>query len=421
MIKLAERQFAEGGPQKFAMSLTNLATRLRDDASVAFTLHDLAVICAPEDAAVHSARAETLRALGRLDEALAAYDRAVEDFPDNAVARTGRAETLRAVGRLDEALAAYDRAVEDFPQDAVPRNGRAETLRALGRLKEALAAYDRAVEDFPQDAVARNGRAETLRALGRLDEALAAYDRAVGEFPHNIVARAGRAETLRALGRLDEALAAYDRAVQDFPQDAVTRNGRAVILADIGRLDEARNALQAAAQTPKTDEDWIAIHILSMIELRDGATNRLATNLEYYAKKCPYREQRRYFETSLVVVRISLKQIKEARRTIADLSMRPDFNQNERAALKLIEAHAEAADGDLIAARRSIAAASNIVPYEQFRLRQLQREIENRFGMSNRSAPSKPEDIAAGDRKLVRLEMDFFVDCARARSERRAA
>ena len=239
LTKLAERQFTEGGPQKFAMSLTNLATQLGEKASVAFTLYDMAVICASEDVTVHTARAETLRALGRFEEALAAYDRTVEDFPHDAFARTGRAETLRALGRFDEALAAYDRTVEDFPHDAVARTGRAETLRALGRFDEALAAYDRTVEDFPQNAVARTGRAETLRALGRFDEALAAYDRTVEDFPQNAFARTGRAETLRALGRFEEALAAYDRTVEDFPQNAVARNGRAETLRALGRFDEA--------------------------------------------------------------------------------------------------------------------------------------------------------------------------------------
>ncbi|MFZ3353985.1 MAG: tetratricopeptide repeat protein [Xanthobacteraceae bacterium] len=319
LTKLAERQFTEGGPQKFAMSLTNLATQLGENASVAFTLYDMAVNCASEDVTVHTARAETLRALGRFDEALAAYDRIVEDFP------------------------------------------------------------------------------------------------------HDTFARTGRAETLRALERFDEALAAYDRTVKDFPQNAFARNGRAVVLADAGRLDEARKALQSAVQEPISAEDWVAVHILSMIELRAGATDGLATNLEDYAASCPYREHRRYFKTSLAVLRISLNRIKEARRTIEDLSVQPEFDQDERAALKLIKAHAEAADGDFVAARRSIAAVSNIVPYEEFRLRQLRREIEGRFGLGDRPSLTKPEELATEDEKLMRLEMNFFVDRARASAMSKAA
>src|SRR5208282_4232702 len=242
VVQLAKRQLADGDPDKLAMSLTSLATQLVRQKDIAFELCDLAGMCAPDDPAVWTARAELWREWGQLGEALAAYDRAVEDFPQNAVARNGRAETLRVLGRFEEALAAYDRTVEDFPQNVVARSGRAETLRALGRFEEALTAYDRTVEDFPQDVVARSGRAETLRALGRFEEALAAYDRTVEDFPQDAVARSGRAETLRVLGRFEEALAAYDRAVEDFPQDAVARNGRAETLRALGRFEEALTA-----------------------------------------------------------------------------------------------------------------------------------------------------------------------------------
>ena len=191
-------------------------------------------------------RAETLRAMNRLDEALAAYDQAIRNFPNSVVARSGRAETLCAMNRLDEALAAYNEAIRDFPADIFARNGRAETLCAMNRLDEALAAYDQAIRDFPDNVVARTGRAETLRAMNRLDEALDAYDEAIRNFSGNVVARNGRAETLRAMNRLDEALAAYDEAIRDFPEDVVARNGRAETFRAMNRLDEALDAYDQA-------------------------------------------------------------------------------------------------------------------------------------------------------------------------------
>src|SRR5208282_4857307 len=124
-------------PDKLAMSLTSLATQLVRQKDIAFELCDLAGMCAPDDPAVWTARAELWREWGQLGEALAAYDRAVEDFPQNVVARSGRAETLRALGRFEEALAAYDRTVEDFPQDAFARNGYAAALSDLGKFSEA--------------------------------------------------------------------------------------------------------------------------------------------------------------------------------------------------------------------------------------------------------------------------------------------
>jgi len=383
--------------------------RALDRLDEALAAYDRAVEDFPRDAFARSGRAETLRALGRLDEALAAYDRSVEDFPRNAVARSGRAETLRTLGRLDEALAAYDRTVEDFPRDAFARNGRAETLRALGRLDEALVAYDRTVEDFPRDAVARTGRAETLRALDRLDEALAAYDRAVEDFPRDAFAHTGRAETLRALGRLDEALAAYDRAVEDFPLDAFVRNGRAVILSELGRYSEARSSLESASLAPRTQEDWVAVHILCMIDSIEGATVDLAQRLENFIVECPYPLSNLYFRTTLAVVRIALKQTRAARNEMQILAVRPELAPAERAALQLMEVHAEAADGDLDAARRSLA-ASIVVSYEQFRLRRIRHEIEHRFGLGSTPAPTSPDAIVASEDKLVRLEMAFWVD-----------
>jgi tetratricopeptide (TPR) repeat protein len=284
IAKLADQQLRDGEATHFVKSLCSLATKAQECGQVEFALrlngyarslpvsdpvvfashgeilralgrlddalaaYDAAVARFPNDAVAPNGRAETLREHGRLEEALAAYDAAVERFPDNAVARMGRAETLRELGRLEEALAAYDAAVERFPDNAVARNGRAETLRALGRLEEALAAYDAAVERFPDNVVARNGRAETLRALGRLEEALAAYDAAVERFPDNVVARNGCAETLRDLGRLEEALSAYDGAVERFPNDVVARNGRAETLRELGRLEDALSAYDGAVE-----------------------------------------------------------------------------------------------------------------------------------------------------------------------------
>jgi tetratricopeptide (TPR) repeat protein len=80
--------------------------------------------------------------------------------------------------------------------------------------------------------------------------------------------------TLRALGRLDEALAAYDRTVKEFPQNAVARNGQAVVLSDLGRHGEARAVLKNAGLASRTQDDWVAVHILCMIDFYSGRNER---------------------------------------------------------------------------------------------------------------------------------------------------
>jgi tetratricopeptide (TPR) repeat protein len=355
VIDLAQQQLAEGDTYKLAMSLTNLSTRLMRHGEVPFVLSELATMCAFDDPAVSTARAELFRDLGQLAEALTAYDRTVQNFPHEVYARNGRAETLRALGRFDDALAAYDQTVKDFPQDAV--------------------------------------------------------------------ARSGRAETLRALGRFDEALAAYDQIVKDFPQDAFARNGYAGVLSDLGKFVEARAVLKDVELAPRTASDWIGIHILCMIDFRQGPTAALAQRLEQLVVKCPYPEHRLYFETTLVVVRIALKRMREARATLKTLAMRPELNASERTALQLMEAHAEAADGDLGAAQQSLAMATNVVTYEEFRLRRLRQEVIQRFGLGSSPPPTRPEEIAAADASLVRIELDFWAERAAQTSAeyRRAA
>ena len=198
----------------------------------------------PQDEVAPNARAETLRDLGRYDEALAAFEETMRRFPQNEVARNARAETLRDLGRYDEALAAFEETMRRFPQDEVAPNARAETLRDLGRYDEALAAFEETMRRFPQDEVARNARAETLRDLGRYDEALAAFEETMRRFPQNEVAPNARAETLRDLGRYDEALAAFEETMRRFPQNEVARNARAETLRDLGRYDEALAAFE---------------------------------------------------------------------------------------------------------------------------------------------------------------------------------
>jgi len=277
---------------------------------------------------------------------------------------------------------------------------------------EALAVYDQAIEEFPMNVVARNGRAETLRALGCLDEALVAYDRTVEEFPREVVVRNGRAEALRALGRLDEALAVYDRTVEEFPMNVVARNGRAVVLSELGRFDEARVGLKSVVASPRTYAEWVAVHILCMIDFNTGATTDLAERLEISSVKCPFASQRTYFETTLAVVQLAFKRTREVRRTLQSLGSRPELSRAEFTALQLMEVHAEATAGDLELARRTLAGVPNVVPYEQFRLRRIRQEIEHRFGLGSVPAPTAPDVIFASEKKLVQYEMAFWVDCA---------
>jgi len=214
---------------------------------------------------------------------------------------------------------------------------------------------------------------------------------------------------LRDWGRLDEALAAYDRTVEDFPENAVARNGRAVVLSSLGRWNEARAALTSSLSGPRTAEDWVAFHISCTIDLRRGASDDLAERVAHAAIACPFHAQRRYFEATVALVRLTLRQARKTQRELRILSARPDFDVGERAALRIMEAHAEAEGGDLSAARRDLVAASNVIPYEEFELRRMRKAVEIRYGLDSAPAPTRPDKIAELDRRLAGAEVDYWV------------
>ena len=192
-----------------------------------------------DNAVARNGRAEVLKAMGRLEDALTEYDSVRQEHPSNVVARIGRAQVLKAMGRLEDALTEYDAVRQEHPTNVVARNGRAEVLKAMGRHEVALAEYDGIRQEHPTDVVARTGRAEVLKSMGRLEDALTEYDGVRKDHPTDVVARNGRAEALKAMGRLDGALAEYDGVRQEHPTDVVTRNGRAEVLKAMGRLEDA--------------------------------------------------------------------------------------------------------------------------------------------------------------------------------------
>ena len=93
----------------------------------------------------------SLAALGRFEEAVAAYDRTVTLKPDYTDAWVGRGTTLAALGRFEEAVADYDHAIALKPDDTIAWHGRGALLATLGRRKEAVASFDRAIALKPDD------------------------------------------------------------------------------------------------------------------------------------------------------------------------------------------------------------------------------------------------------------------------------
>lgn len=112
-------------------------------------------------------------------EALVWLDRALQTGPADAALLTHRGTCLKALGRLDEALAAHRAALALKPDFAEAFYNLGNTLDALERTPEAAAAFQRAAELKPAFAQAWFNAGNTLTELGQLEPALAAYRHAL--------------------------------------------------------------------------------------------------------------------------------------------------------------------------------------------------------------------------------------------------
>jgi tetratricopeptide (TPR) repeat protein len=315
--------------------------------------------------------------------------------PDNVVVRNGRAEVLKVLGRLPEALAAYEETARLHPENVVARNGRAEVLKALGRLPEALVAYEETARMHPDDAVVRTGRAEVLKALGRLPEALAAYEETARMHPDNVVVRNGRAEVLKALGCLPEALAAYEETARRYPENPVTRNGMAHILV---RMREWDRALALLPEDASGREDWVGLHIRGMLYLRRGQFDAARTIFERGVRDCPFVDSRDFFRTALVMTSLRQNRPQEAAEELKAVTT-PALATPAR----VLQLHAYGAMGDVRKAKR----ADDAIPKQVTGV-----VLDLRLELERRYIQKKPRQH--DDAWVFEKELDMLADYALA-------
>jgi CHAT domain-containing protein len=245
-------------------------------------------------------RADALRLMGKIAEAVQGYDEAIPrlrehgDPADLAWCLVRRAQDLHLLQRDLEALASYDEVLSLLGQSETqarvgetdglanrtltpgrgdrPETGRqiteadclanrAITLAGAGRYEEALAGYDAALRLFRQQglavsvAVCEMNRGNTLLDLDEHAKALAEYDEALpvlrqrGDLATAARCLANRARALRLLGRPAEAVDALGEVdTSVFREDELCCYHSALgkALWDLGQRDRALDHFTAA-------------------------------------------------------------------------------------------------------------------------------------------------------------------------------
>jgi len=265
-IVLTLRQHRIGSARQYIDDLIRYQETVSDNEHISKSLCDLAV---------------EARNLGLHDLQLQLVERALDYKADDAVAQSQRADTLKALNRLPEALEAYEQAMAQHPEDVVAKNGYAEALKALNRLPEALEAYEQAMAQHPENVVAKTGYAEVLKALNRLPEALEAYEQAMAQHPEDVVAKNGASCVLAALGLWERALMLLPQSPPVTEQDWIAYHIRGMIHLRRGELDRATEIFEyGAAHNPRPTSREYFRTALALACLRKREYERAARVLD---------------------------------------------------------------------------------------------------------------------------------------------
>ncbi len=209
-------------------------------------------------------RADALRRLERVEEAIGELNALAKAYPDLAPVHVTLGDTLRFEERFEEAVVAYDAAIDLYgPEPPDHRWGGVFFARAISheRLKqwpEAEADFRKALELNPP------GQASVLNYLGysfvekriNLDEALGGMiEQAVAAEPRSGYIVDSLGWVYFRLGRYEEAVVQMERAVELMPVDPVVNDHLGDTYWAVGRKREAEFQWSRALSFITEDSD----------------------------------------------------------------------------------------------------------------------------------------------------------------------
>jgi predicted O-linked N-acetylglucosamine transferase (SPINDLY family) len=170
----------------------------------------------------------SLQALGRLDDAIAAFRAALELDPAHAKTHNNLGVALEAAGDLGGAAQCYQAAVDRDPAMAQALYNLGNVHAQLGQAEEAIRRIDAALALEPDHADWRCNLGSLRRGARQLDESIADFRAAAAIDPGFLRAWGELGDALLALGRVEEARAAYDRVLALDPDSADAASRRLV-------------------------------------------------------------------------------------------------------------------------------------------------------------------------------------------------
>ncbi len=210
-------------------------------------------------------RAQSLRDLGQIDEALALLEALAQRDPDRWVSLELMADFLRSEKRLEEAVAAYGRAVERIEAAGGPAPQHWRLYYAWGIAydqmdlwPEAEARFLKSLELDPDQPNVLNYLAYSWVDRGfedKFSDALIKLEKAVDARPNSGFIVDSLAWVLFKLNRFEEALGHMERAVELMPADPVLNDHLGDVYWKNNRKEEAVFQWKRALSFEPADKD----------------------------------------------------------------------------------------------------------------------------------------------------------------------
>ncbi|WP_322400580.1 XrtA/PEP-CTERM system TPR-repeat protein PrsT [Massilia luteola] len=267
----------------------------------------------PDDPALSAARGDAWLALGRNDEARAAYEHVLAQHPDDPAALVGMGRLAIVEGHGDAAHGYADRVLARDPRNVDALMFKADLVRAGAQPEQALALYDRVLAVSPQHRTAHVEKAYLAIGLRRPQLAQAELDLAARAAPASLLvgytqalldystdkpdaARDVLYKVLKAVpdhmpsvllaGAVDLRLGSYYQSEQYFrrylernPANVYARKMLAQALIGSGHADDARAVLE-----PMLDARQLDAQVLGLAADADMQSHRFSQAAELFAR-----------------------------------------------------------------------------------------------------------------------------------------
>lgn len=330
-------------PKKSASATTQKATHplqlLLDEAYAALEKKDFTAAVAvlqkylaeqPNDAVAQSQLGYAFTALGKNDEAIAAYRAAVAIDPKQPAAQLNLGVALLEQERFVDAVAPLRAAAELLPTQAQPRFLLGTALERSGKSAEAAQAYRDAVQLDAANADAQFALGRVQLNSGQHAEAEETFRRLLAAHADHESAQLGLAQALIAQQKLEPALPVLEAYAAKHPDHRETSQQLADLYFQLDRHDAALKAIEnverLAGSGPSAATQRFRANILLRQKKYDDAAKLLAAiaesqpgDAETHALLGRVHLERRDFPAAERELKAALQLAPQSNQTLKDL------------------------------------------------------------------------------------------------------